>query len=54
MKVLEEYGLIQKVKVEKKRGKLYALTDKGRTALELLNRLNAFNHSNKKNRQLST
>ena len=54
MKLLEEYALIQKVNVEKRRGQLYTLTDKGRTALELLSRLNAFNDSNKKNRQLST
>jgi len=47
MKVLEEYGLIQKFKVEKRRGEFYALTDKGRTALELLNRLNAFEESNR-------
>ena len=47
MKVLEEYALIQKVNVEKRRGQFYALTDKGRTALELLNRLNAFEEGNR-------
>jgi len=51
IKVLEEYGLIQKVNVEKKRGEPYALTDKGKTALELLNKLNAFDDSNDRDKQ---
>lgn len=39
MKILEEYGLIQKVNIEKRRSELYILTDKGKTPLELLNKL---------------
>ena len=41
VKVLEKKELIQRLGTRKGRGELYILTDKGRTALELLEKLNA-------------
>ena len=41
VEVLEKKELIQRLGTRKGRGELYILTDKGRTALELLEKLNA-------------
>jgi len=41
VEVLEKKGLIQRLEMKRGRGELYILTDKGRTALELLEKLNA-------------
>jgi len=41
VEVLEKEDLIQRLGTRKGRGELYILTDKGRTALELLEKLNA-------------
>ena len=41
VEVLEKKGLIQRLGTRKGRGELYILTEKGRTALELLEKLNA-------------